>query len=188
MSSYSSSLKTLEDFKQTPLTSYDFGLFLFNPHRGEPCTSSALKCLQKQELGSPLPSLKQEYSVFISDEGTLYPPALQKWQIPLSRFLLIKTDGATQTWKASLEALQTGLFRWVFLRPSQPCNFVQVRKLQLEAEKRKASVFLFSKAKFPHWLFKKRLESTSSLEVSHDPGFITENLVFSKPKTAYLYR
>jgi hypothetical protein len=170
------------------LSSPEFGLFLFNPRRGEPCTSSALKCLQKQELGSPLPSFKKEYSIFISDEGTLYPPALQKWQIPLSQFLLIKTNGAMQSWKTTLEALQTGLFRWVFLRPSKPCDFVQLRKLQLEAEKRKASVFLFSQAKLPHWLFKKRLELTQPLEVSHGPSFITENLVLSKAKGSYSLR
>jgi hypothetical protein len=161
----------------------DFGLYLFRPHRGEPGTAYALQYSKKRELGSPLTPEKKEYSVFISDEGTLYPPALQKWHICLEQFLIIQTDSAYQSWKTALEAIHTGLFRWVFLRPSKPCDTHHLRKLQIESEKKHSSVFLFSKAKLPHWFFKKQLPSLPYLEVSHDNKFITENLILSKPKS-----
>lgn len=153
----------------TPLS--EFGLYLFRPHREEPNTAFALQCLPKQELGSSLPPFKKEYCVFISDQGCIYPPALQKWQISLSQFLIIQTDTARQVWKVTLEALQTGLFRWIFLRPSQSCPVSHLRRLQIESKKRKTSIFLFSKAPLPHWFFKK---------VPYESTFITENLIFSK--------
>ncbi len=158
--------------------SKEAGLFLFHPQRGEPSTAFALEYLRNQKLGSPQSS---DYSVFISDEGTLYPPALQKRQISLSHFLLIQTDTAIQSWKAALEAVQTGLFRWVFLRPSQACDVTHLRKLQLESEKTNTSLFLFSHSKLPHWFFKKRLPV---LETAHENKFITENLILSKSKTS----
>jgi len=155
------------------------GLFLFRPHRGEPSTAFALQCLKTQELGSSHSSPHLSYGVFISEEGLLYPPALQKWQISLSRFLMIHTDTALHTWKAALEALQTGLFRWIFLRTSKPCDATHLRKLQLECKRKSASVFLFSKAQLPHWFFKK---------VPHEDSFITENLIFSKPDSTLSHR
>lgn len=148
----------------------------------------ALQCLKTQELGSSLNPQKTDYGVFISDEGSLYPPALQKWQISLSKFLMIYTDGALQTWKATLEAIQTGLFRWVFLRTSQPCDGTHLRKLQLESERKNVSVFLFSKASLPHWFFKKSFSPQLSIEVRHEAHFITENLVFSKSNSSFTHR
>jgi hypothetical protein len=165
--------------KQQPFFSPEAGLFLFRPHRGEPGTAFALQCLKTQELGSSLPSPHLSYGVFISDEGLLYPPALQKWQISLSRFLMIHTDTALQTWKSALEALQTGLFRWIFLRTSKPCDATHLRKLQLECKRKSTSVFLFSKAQLPHWFFKK---------VTHEDSFITENLILSKSKSSLSHR
>lgn len=167
------------------LFSPEAGLFLFRPHRGEPGTAFALQCLKTQELGSSLSSNNTDYGIFISDEGSLYPPALQKWQISLSNFLMIYTDTALQTWKATLEAIQTGLFRWVFLRTSKPCDGIHLRKLQLESEKKNTSVFLFSKAPLPHWFFKKPFSPVPPLEVCHEAHFITENLVFSKPHSPF---
>lgn len=162
-------------------TASDFGLHLFCPQRGGPGTASALECLGKKELGSPLSTQQKEYAVFISDEGILYPPTLHKWHISLEQFLMIHTSSAYQSWKTALEALHTGLFRWIFLRPSQPCDTQHLRKLQIESEKKRSSVFLFSKVQLPHWFFKKRHSSLPSLEVSHDNRFITENLILSKP-------
>jgi len=163
-------------------TTSDFGLYLLCPQRGGPGTASALQHLQKKELGSPLSPQQKEYAVFISDEGILYPPSLQKWHISLEQFLMIHTSSAYQSWKTALEALHTGLFRWVFLRPSQPCDTQHLRKMQIASEKKRSSVFLFSKAQLPHWFFKKKHPALPSLEVSYDNRFITENLIFSKAK------
>lgn len=161
----------------------EFGLFLLTPHKEVPENVPFPQALNRESSGTSLSFSSQEYGVFISDEGILYPPALQKWQIALSHFLMIQTKNAHQAWKAALEAVQTGVFRWVFLRPSQPCETAQLRKLQIESEKQKTSVFLFSKSKLPHWFFKKRTPYSSLLEVCHDIGFITDNLILSKSGT-----
>ncbi|MFM8270164.1 MAG: hypothetical protein ACKN9V_08250 [Pseudomonadota bacterium] len=171
--------------KKQPCFSPEAGLFLFRPHRGEPSTAFALQCLKTQGLGSSLSPTSTDYGVFISEEGTLYPPALQKWQINLSQFLIIRTDTALQTWKSALDAIQTGLFRWIFLRTSKPCDVTHLRKLQLESERKKTSVFLFSKAQLPHWFFKKSFPSLPALEVSHEASFITENIILSNPNSPF---
>lgn len=171
--------------KKQPFFSPEAGLFLLRPQRGEPGTAFALQCLKTQELGSSLSPTITDYGVFISEEGTLYPPALQKWQISLSQFLIIRTNTALQTWKSALEAVQTGLFRWIFLRTSKPCDVTHLRKLQLESERKNASVFLFSKAQLPHWFFKKSFSAPPSLEVFHESSFITENLILSKSHSSF---
>lgn len=178
----SSIFKDMNSLAKEIVTPSDFGMYLLCPHRGGPGTASALQCLQKIELGSPLSSQQKEYAVFISDEGILYPPTLQKWHISLEQFLMIQTNNAYQSWRTALEALHTGLFRWVFLRPSQPCDTQHLRKMQIESERKRTSVFLFSKVQLPHWFFKKKHPSLPSLEASYDNRFITENLIFSKPK------
>lgn len=126
------------------------GLFLMGYHRGELSIHNTLQHLQSQ-----LSSLSPSFSIFISDEGSLYPPSLQKWKIPLTQVILVKTASAVHAWRAALESLQSGLFRWVFLRPSGQCSPAHLRKMQLEAEKVGSSVFLFSKTELPHWVLKR---------------------------------
>jgi len=122
------------------------GLFLIKPQATEGGTFSAVHHFSSDT---------KSYAVFISHEGVLYPPALSQYQIPLSRFLIIQTPNSQQTWKTALEAAQSNLFQWIFLRTSQPCESSFLRKLQLASEKYQIKIFLFSNALLPHWFFKK---------------------------------
>src|SRR4051812_23347267 len=72
------------------------------------------------------------YYLWIADEGCLNADALHhQWRIPLYRLLLVQVKTAQDVWRVGLEAIQTGLFSWVFLRPSQACDTSHLRKLQL---------------------------------------------------------
>lgn len=124
------------------------GLFLLKPQATEGGTFSAIRSFSAE---------KKHYAVFISDEGVLYAPALSHYQIPLSQFLIIQTPHAPQTWKTALEAAQSDLFKWIFLRTSKPCDSSFLRKLQLASKKHDLKIFLFSNAPLPHWFFKKLL-------------------------------
>lgn len=122
------------------------GLFLLKPQTTEGGTFSAVQSFST----SP-----KHYAVFISDEGVLYPPALSHYEIPLSQFLIIQTPHPQQTWKTALEAAQSDLFQWIFLRTSKACDSSFLRKLQLSSKKFQLKIFLFSNAPLPHWFFKK---------------------------------
>ena len=106
----------------------------------------------------PSPSSQEEaegegYYFWASDGGSLYPEALYHfWQIPLSHLCLVCPPTPQEVWRVGLEAIQTGLFGWVFLRPSLPCHPSHLRKLQLHAEKTRTRVLLFSENKLPHWM------------------------------------
>jgi len=120
-----------------------------------------------------------EYFIFISDEGFLYPPALQgNRPIPLSRLVLVKVKIAEDVWKVGLETIQTGIFSWIFLRPSRGCSSIHLRKMQLECEKTKSRVVVLSQSNLPHWMFKFSLDAFPPASFSED--FADEkNLVFS---------
>lgn len=124
--------------------------------RGGSKSYFALSCFEvllKRLKGAP------PFSVWIADEGFPYPPLLaQRWEIPLSRLLLVKVHSAPDTWKVGLEAIQTGLFKWVFLRPSSPCPASHLRKLQLASERLETQVFILSNADLPHWPIRVRCE------------------------------
>jgi protein ImuA len=66
-------------------------------------------------------------------EGTLYPPALQRWGIPMDRLLLLRPQGnAEQAWAAAecLRCRGVGATVAAFERLSR----IQARRLQLAAE------------------------------------------------------
>lgn len=153
------------------------GLIQLNNHPGGSRTHFAVSCLNAFiQADPPSPtSAENGYFVFISDEGSLYPPALLERKVPLQRVLLIKTKQAIETWTAAIEAVQTGLFSWIFLRPSQACPQGQMRKLQLLAEKTKARVLVFPSQKLPHWMFK------ANLEIKHE-----DSTDYSKPTVSLL--
>lgn len=136
------------------------GLIQLTSHQGGSRTQFAISCLDAAiQVEPPSPTLGETgYFAFISDEGSLYPPALLEKKIPLHRMLFVKTKEALEVWRAAVEAVQTGLFSWVFLRPSRPCSTAQLRKLQLLSEKNKTKVFVFPSQKLPHWMFKASLE------------------------------
>ena len=98
--------------------------------------------------------------LWISEEGYLYPFALtEHCQIPFFRFLLIKTPSTKETWRLSLEAIQTGLFDIAVIRPSKSCDSTHWRRLQLASEKINARVFFVGKVGIPHWVLKNGTEN-----------------------------
>jgi len=140
------------------------GLIQLCSLQGGSRTQFAISCLNASiQADPPSPtSADGGHFIFISDEGSLYPPALLEGKIPLYRILLVKTKEAIETWRAAIEAVQTGLFSWVLLRPSRGCSTGQLRKLQLLSEKSKSRVLVFPSTKLPHWMFK------ASLEIGHE--------------------
>jgi len=111
--------------------------------------SRALQKSQKEET----------YFFWVSDEGVLNADALHhRWQVPLSRLLMVKARDAPEVWRIGLEAIQTGLFGFLFLRASSPCQSAQLRKLQLVAEKMRSEVFLLTPRPLPHWTLKETIE------------------------------
>ena len=93
--------------------------------------------------------------LWISDEGFLYPGVLRHSSvIPVSNWLLVKTKNAKDVWLTADEASQTGLFPFIFIRPSANCHAVYLRRLQLSTERSKSRVFVFTSFKLPHWFLK----------------------------------
>jgi hypothetical protein len=139
-----------------------YGLAQVTSLPGGSKTHLAFECLSvslKADPPAPSQSLTAQTTdfIFISDEGTVYPPALNALGIPLSKVLTVKTETSQQVWKTGLEAIQTGLFSFVFLRPSKPCTTPDLRKLQLCAERKKNKVLVLSDHKLPHWTLKKKI-------------------------------
>ena len=126
---------------------------IFTPPGGSK-TGFAIECLEKKE--------SDDHYIFIADEGVLYPAAVAHyWKIPLSRLLIVKTNKAEEVWKVGLEAIQTGLFGWSLLRPSQSCHPHHLRKLQLSAERTQSRVLILSNLKLPHWMLRAQLHAES---------------------------
>lgn len=151
------------DFKSLTM-GFSTGLIQLNNHPGGSRTQFALSCLNafvQSDPPSPT-SGTSGYYIFISEGGSLYPPALLEKKVPLSRMLLVKTQEAKETWRAAIEAVQTGLFSWIFLKPSKGCGQGQIRKLRLLADKAKTRVLVFPSERLPHWMFK------MNLEISHE--------------------
>ncbi len=104
-------------------------------------------------------STDEDYFLWIADGGELYAEALlHDWTLPLSRLLQVKARDAPEAWRVALEATQTSLFRFVFLRVSIPCAVAQLRKFQLVAEKNRCDVFLLTPAPLPHWTLRETIE------------------------------
>jgi hypothetical protein len=142
-----------------------YGLAQVTSLPGGSKTHLAFECLSvslKADPPAPASSFEGQtsYFIFISDEGTIYPPALKVLAIPLSRVLTVKTETSDQVWKTGLEAIQTGLFSFVFLRPSKTCPTASLRKLQLWAERKKSKVFVLSDHSLPHWTLKKKISAS----------------------------
>lgn len=139
------------------------GLFQISSHGGS--IPFALKC---SVIGPPppkenhpatalnaLPATPSCYSIWIADNGFLYAPSLYHERgLPLNQLLIVKVNEAEEVWNVGLEAIQTGLFSSVLLRPSRACHAHYLRKLQLAAERMKAKVFIIAKFKLPHWTLK----------------------------------
>jgi len=141
-----------------------YGLAQVTSLPGGSKTHLAFECLSVSLKADPPAPTHFEgqtpYFIFISDEGTIYPPALKVLGIPLSRVLTVKTDSSDQVWKTGLEAIQTGLFSFIFLRPSKTCPTANLRKLQLWAERKKSKVFVLSDHSLPHWTIKKKISAS----------------------------
>lgn len=131
-----------KNFMNSPLSDFAPGGLaqILGPNK----TSMALDCVFEQQKES-------DFLFWISDEGWLYPPSLR---IDLNRLILVKAPHAREVWRTALEAVQTGLFGWVFLRPSQACQASTLRKFQLSAERTQTRVFILPPLKLPHWVFK----------------------------------
>lgn len=105
-------------------------------------------------------NLENDYFFWAADEGLLYAEALHRqWKFPLGRLLLAKARDAPEVWRIGLETVQTGLFRFVFLRALQACQTAHLRKLQLVAEKMRCEVFLLTPTGVPHWLLKETVHA-----------------------------
>ena len=135
------------------------GLFHVSSPRGG-STRFALSCLNLflETVDPPLSPCRAHY-LWIADEGFLYPVALPfHCRTPVSRWLLVKARDPTETWKIALEAIQTGLFGFVFLRPSRSCDATHLRRLQLSSERTQTRIFLLGNLRFPHWVIKHSFE------------------------------
>jgi hypothetical protein len=133
-----------------------------------------------ETVAPPFPPSSTPY-VWISDEVMLYPPAVfSQAAMRPSQWLFIETPKAQETWRATLEAIQSGLFRGVFLRPSVGCAPVQMRKLQLAAEKARNQVFILGKINVPHWMV------TLSLEIERK-GIPNESHCETDPLSSELF-
>lgn len=122
---------------------------------GSSKTRFALSCLRAYlgfSYGPP------PLSIWISDEGLLYPPVLSSYW-PLSRFVLVKASSAKEVWTAGLEAVQSGLFDWVCLKASRGCEAAHLRKLQIQSERTESRVLLLPRQKLPHWPLKLSIEA-----------------------------
>jgi hypothetical protein len=127
------------------------GLAQITSSPGGSKTWFALACLGqflKSYQGDP------PLSLWISEEGLLYPESVILQGIPLSRLLMVKVMTSSEAWKIALEAMQTGLFAWLLLRTAKPCLPAHLRKLQLCAEQNQSRMLLLSQASIPHWTLK----------------------------------
>ena len=107
-------------------------------------------------------------SLWLSNEGELYPEAIQQyWNIPLSRMLLIRAPSTEEVWRTALDAVQTGLFAWIFLKTERSGQSAQMRKLQLAAEKTKTRILILCQARIPHWNLKASIQVTPEIADSH---------------------
>lgn len=139
------------------------GLAQIRACRGGSRTRFAITCLGlAAQSDPPSPSLSGSrevpYGVWVSDEGYLYPPAFHD-RFPLERLLLIKTPRARDTWQVGLEAVQSGLFQWVLLRPGDGCPDIFLRKMQLAAGRTHCRVLLLTEKPLPHWTLKTSFEA-----------------------------
>jgi hypothetical protein len=106
------------------------------------------------------------FSFWVSDGGSFYAPALYAHAgVDLQTAVFAKAENAAQTWGLALEALQTGLFKDIFLKPSEACRPAVIRKMQLVAENVRCRVFVFSKFNLPHWFFRASYSIASLGEV-----------------------
>ena len=134
-----------------------YGLAQVTALPGGSRTHLAFECLTHSlQADPPAPSLAS-YALFISDEGSVYPPTLQAHHIPFGQLLIIKAKDPDSVWKTSLEAMQTGLFSFVIMRPSRPCPAHYLRNLQLCAERKQVKVLILCDERLPHWTLKATL-------------------------------
>jgi len=140
------------------------GLVQVTSPSGGSKTRVALSCLG---FDPPLPSQPQPaYGIFISDEGLFYPHPLAQYPSLLSQLLIVKTKESKEVWQTALEAIQTGLFSWILLRPSQTCHPHHLRKLQLGAERTRSWVLLLSDLSLPQWAFRRSYRGVFRLRTS----------------------
>jgi len=105
----------------------------------------------------------ETFFLWVSDEGYLFPETLsQRFHFPLQQLVLAKVPTALDVWKVALEATQSGLFGWIFLRPSRGCPPAFLRKLQLHSERMRSRIIILCPEKLPHWLLKTSWELEES--------------------------
>lgn len=116
---------------------------------------------------APLPPLAptwkeaKEYAVWISDTGVLNAEAFHQLEcFPLQNLIVAYPPEPRDVWRIGLEAIQSGLFRWAFLKVSEGCEPSFLRKLQLASEKIHCRTFILCARPLPHWLFRFSFGST----------------------------
>lgn len=144
--------------------------------RGGSATREALTCLGTPQdvalADPPYPHPpRSAYALWISDEGWLYTPSLHHhWNLPLERLLLVRVREAMDVWRLALDAVPTGLFQWLILRPSKLCATGYLRKLQLTAEESRCQVIVVSGERLPHWILRKKIYAPSSVPSALEPA------------------
>ena len=123
---------------------------------------------EAQHSSSPA-QLTTPLTIWVADGGFLYPPTLHhRWTVSLNNILIVKTEDPMDVWRVGLEAVQTGLFDNILLRPSRACPTSYLRKIQLIAEKNRKNIFVLTEKKLPHWILRKSY-------VSYEKDFISTN-------------
>jgi len=166
-----------------------YALTCFQSAHSKPVNSQIAGHLNSAAIDSdpPSPSVTSDTLLWVSDVAYLSPNALaQHWNIAYEPAVHLHPPDATQSWRAALEGVQTGLFHWVFIKPSQNCATNFLRKLQISARKNQTRVCVFPPKKLPHWFFKVSLEVSPhpevSLEVPYETSPQANPSLFVSPK------
>lgn len=118
--------------------------------------------------------------LWVSDNSSPYPGAMMaSFSMLLSRLICVRPPQPQEVWSVGLEAIQSGLFRGVFLRPSKACSISHLRRLQLASEKTKTAVFLLGKIQISRWMMK-NCWSVSGEKVHATNSLFAEPRLFHK--------
>ncbi len=118
---------------------------------------SMVRLLHSAPLPPHRPAWKEakEYAVWVSDTGTLNAEAFHQLEcFPLQNLIVAYPPTPREVWRTGLESIQTGLFRWAFIKVSEGCEPSFLRKLQLASEKVNCRTFILCSRPLPHWLFR----------------------------------
>jgi len=108
----------------------------------------------RNSLCPPLPHSREiRYGAWIGDQDRLNPETARAFDFDLEKLLLVYPPDAGEVWRVGLEAVQSGLFHWIVLRPSRASPIPQLRKLSLAAVRARARVLVICAEALPHWVF-----------------------------------